>query len=214
MPGRSDRADRADGTRDLILTSAERLFAEHGVGVVSNRRVGAAAGQGNNFAVGYHFGAKAELVRAIIRKHTDHVERIRREMVAEVGDSRDPRDWVACLVHPTVRHLAESDPPTWFARFGAQIMTDPALWEIMIEEALSTPSLVRIMDSLNATLPVLPVRVRLARNHMARNLIVHMCAEHERALADGSTDGDWCQLAGDLVDAIVGLYTASVAPGR
>src|SRR4051812_47521222 len=61
-------------TREQILTVAERLFAELGVGAVSNRRIGEAAGQGNNTVVGYHFGTKAELVRAIVRRHTGQVE--------------------------------------------------------------------------------------------------------------------------------------------
>ena len=67
--GRISRAERAHATRELILTAAEQLFAEHGVVAVSNRQVSEAAGQGNNTAVGYHFGTKADLVRAIARKH-------------------------------------------------------------------------------------------------------------------------------------------------
>ncbi|MEV0038015.1 TetR family transcriptional regulator, partial [Streptomyces sp. NPDC050804] len=56
MTGRAVRAERGDATRELILVTAERLFAEHGVFAVSNRQVSEAAGQGNNAAVGYHFG--------------------------------------------------------------------------------------------------------------------------------------------------------------
>src|SRR5699024_7108128 len=59
------RADRGAGTREVILDTAERLFVEHGTGVVSNRQISEAAGQGNNTAVGYHFGTRADLVRAI-----------------------------------------------------------------------------------------------------------------------------------------------------
>src|ERR1700686_2031953 len=59
------RNDRASTTREAILTAAERLFAEHGVYAVSNRQVSEAAGQGNNAAVGYHFGTKADLVCAL-----------------------------------------------------------------------------------------------------------------------------------------------------
>jgi AcrR family transcriptional regulator len=49
---KSVRAERAGATRDLILATAERLFAEHGVFAISNRQVSEAAGQGNNAAVG------------------------------------------------------------------------------------------------------------------------------------------------------------------
>jgi AcrR family transcriptional regulator len=61
---RASRAERNDVTRERILTAAERLFAEHGVSAVSNRQVAEAAGQGNTAVVGYHFGTKADLIRA------------------------------------------------------------------------------------------------------------------------------------------------------
>src|SRR5689334_11875996 len=121
--GRPLGPERAHPTRELILAAAERLFAEHGVFAVSNRQVSEAAGQGNNTAVGYHFGTKADLVRAIARKHAEQIERLRLRMVAEI-EPADARDWVSCLVRPVTDHLAALGSPTWFARFGAQVMTD------------------------------------------------------------------------------------------
>src|SRR2546430_756017 len=114
---RTLRADRAHTTREQILTAAERLFAEYGVFAVSNRQVSEAAGQGNNTAVGYHFGTKTDLVRAIARKHSAQIEEIRQRMVAEIGDSTDVRDWIRCLVRPVAEHLAAVGSLTWFARF-------------------------------------------------------------------------------------------------
>jgi AcrR family transcriptional regulator len=98
MAGRPTRMDRGSATRDLILDTAERLFAERGIHMVSNRQISDASGQGNSAAVGYHFGTKADLVRAIARRHSDDLERIRVHMVAEAAGSTDIRDWVACLV--------------------------------------------------------------------------------------------------------------------
>ena len=91
-PSRSSRTDRASLTREAILVAAERLFAEHGVFAVSNRQVSEAAGQGNNAAVGYHFGTKTDLVRAIEHKHAIPVEKLREQRVAEMGsDSTELR---------------------------------------------------------------------------------------------------------------------------
>jgi AcrR family transcriptional regulator len=203
---------RAAATRESILTAAERLFAEHGVFAVSNRQVSEAAGQGNNTAVGYHFGTKADLVRAIARRHSAPIEEIRQRMVAEVGDSTDVRDWLSCLVRPTAEHLDRVGSPTWFARFGAQIMTDPALRPIMVEESQSSPSLVRIIEELHRCLPDLPPEVRAERADMVRQLLVHMVAERERALADGTPTprASWDDAATGLVDALVGLWLAPV----
>ena len=208
----SGRTDRAAETRELILAAAERLFAEHGVFAVSNRQVGGAAGQGNNFAVGYHFGTKVDLVRAIVRRHAQPMEDRRRWMLAEIGRSTDVRDWVACLVRPFTEHLAELGVPSWYARFGAQVMTDPGLRLIIIDEALSTEPIQRVLDGLNRCLPALPVPVHLERSAMARNLVVHTCAERELALASGTATAraSWEDTATGLADAVAGLWLAPV----
>ncbi|MFF5669389.1 TetR family transcriptional regulator [Streptomyces hygroscopicus] len=212
MAGRTVRDERAEATREAILATAERLFAERGVYVVSNRQVSEAAGQGNNAAVGYHFGTKADLVRAIVRKHAQQVERGRERLLREIGDSTDVRDWVACLVRPVLEHLAELDGPTWYARFCAQVLTDPALHEIVAEESLASPALRHTLDGFNRCLPELPLEVRVERGDMARNLIVHMCAERERALAENTATprSSWHDAATGLIDGIVGLWLAPV----
>ena len=206
------RADRAQATRELILTAAERLFAEFGVFAVSNRQVSEAAGQGNNAAVGYHFGTKADLVRAIARRHLGPIEEIRQRMVAEIGDQPDVRDWVGCLVRPVTEHLAAVGSPTWFARFGAQVTTDPAFRSIIVAESQSSPSLVRIVAGLNRCLPDLPAEVHAERSDMARHLLVHTLAERERALAEHTPTprATWHAAATGLIDAVVGLWLAPV----
>ncbi|MEU6355778.1 helix-turn-helix domain-containing protein [Streptomyces sp. NPDC047072] len=216
MAGRTAREEQVSATRELILTAAERLFAERGVLAVSNRQVSEAAGQGNNAAVGYHFGTKADLVRAIARKHHVRVEAIRVRLLERIGDSPDVRDWVDCLVRAVPEHLAALGSPTWFARFCAQVMTDPVLQQIMVEESMSSPSLQRIVEGLHGCLPELPADVRAERSDMARQLIVHMSAERERALAEGTPTprASWHDAATGLGDAVVGLWLAPVTTGR
>jgi AcrR family transcriptional regulator len=211
---RTARTDRASTTQEAILVAAERLFAEHGVFAVSNRQVSEAAGQGNNAAVGYHFGTKTDLVRAIEQKHRGPIERLREQMVAELGASPDMRDWVACLVCPLTDHLAALGNPTWYARFAAQAMTDPAYHNIVVKDALSSPSLVQVIDGINRCLPELPVDVRVERNLMARNLLMHTCADRERAMAAGTSvpRSSWQTAGSGLIDAIVGLWLAPVTP--
>jgi AcrR family transcriptional regulator len=206
------RAERVNATRELILSAAERLFAEHGVFAVSNRQVSEAAGQGNNAAVGYHFGTKTDLIRAIARRHAEVTERLRARMVSEIAGSTDVRDWVECLVRPAVEHLEGLGSPTWFARFGAQVMTDPTLREVMVEETLTSPSLQQIIDGVHRCLSELPAEVWAERAEMSRQLIVHVLAERERALAEGTPTprSSWQDAADGLVDAIVGMWLAPV----
>ncbi|MGW7426544.1 TetR/AcrR family transcriptional regulator [Streptomyces sp. NPDC054813] len=212
MAGRAARAEQAGATREAILGTAERLFAEQGVYAVSNRQVSEAAGQGNNAAVGYHFGTKADLVRAIAARHFDRIEQIRVRLLAAVGDSDDVRDRVDCLVRPVTEHLAGLGSPTWYARFCAQVATDPALCEIMVEESLASPSLREAVAGLSRCLPELPPEVRAERGQMARTLILHTCAERERALAEGTDTprATWSDAATGLTDALLGLWLAPV----
>ncbi len=200
---RTARSERASTTQEAILAAAERLFAEHGVFAVSNRQVSEAAGQGNNAAVGYHFGTKTDLVRAIEEKHRAPIERLREQMVADIDTSSDMRAWVGCLVRPLTEHLAALGNPTWYARFAAQVMTDPAYYHIVVKDALSSPSLVQVIDGINHCLPELSAAVRAERNVMARNL-----------LATGAPvpRPSWDAAASGLIDAIVGLWLAPVTP--
>ncbi|MBU8831383.1 TetR/AcrR family transcriptional regulator [Mycolicibacterium goodii] len=209
---RTPRADRAGSTQEAILKAAERLYAEHGVFAVSNRQVSEAAGQGNNAAVGYHFGTKTDLVRAIEHKHRGPIEFLREQMIGSVQGSTDLRDWVGCLVHPLTDHLAALGNPTWYARFAAQVMTDPAYHNIIVRDALSSPSLVQVIEGMNSCLPDLPTEVRAERSIMARNLLMHSCADRERALAQGAPvpRASWQGAASGLIDAIVGLWLAPV----
>ncbi|MEI8409140.1 MULTISPECIES: TetR/AcrR family transcriptional regulator [unclassified Kribbella] len=206
------RTERVNATRELIMATAERMFAERGVHEVSNRQISEAAGQGNNTAVGYHFGTKTDLVRAIVRKHSEPIEARRRELVAEVGATPDVRDWVTCLVRSATDHMGSLGTPSWLARFSAQLMNDPSLRKIQIEESLTSPTLQQILEGLNESLADLPLPVRMERNDMARHLIIQMTAEFERALAEGTPTAraTWAEMADGLIDGIVGLWTAPV----
>ncbi|MCB5910056.1 TetR/AcrR family transcriptional regulator [Streptomyces pinistramenti] len=213
MTGTGARSARISATRELLLSAAERLFAEHGVAAVSNRRVSEAAGQGNNAAVGYHFGSKGELIRAIVRKHNERIEQMRAEMVERACGSTDVRDWVACMVDPFVHHIAGLGVPSWFGRFYAQIGTDPVYREIMTDESLHSPSLVRTVEGLNNCLSGLPLEVRVERGDMMRHLVVLVVAERERALAESGPTArtSWQQTATGLSDAVAGLWLAAVS---
>jgi Tetracyclin repressor-like, C-terminal domain len=135
-------------------------------------------------------------------------------MLDQLGPDAGLRDWIACLVRPSTEHLATLGAPTWYARFSAQMMTDPALRDIMIDEALASPALQQILEGLNRCLPTLPVEVRRERGDIGRHLLVHMIAERERALAEDAPTprATWADAATGLIDALVGMWTAPVTP--
>jgi AcrR family transcriptional regulator len=210
---RRTRADQVEATRARILMTAERLFAEHGVFSVSNRQISETAGQGNNAAVGYHFGTKSDLVRTLIRRHTVPMDAIRRRLFNQHAGSRELRDWVTCVVRPFTDHLAELGVPSWYARFAAQLMTEPKLRELTAAELADVPLMTAVTDALHRCLPGLPASVRQERDEMAMTLIVHYCAHRERTLPPGA-DGAaaWAATAVGLIDALEGLYLAPAGP--
>jgi AcrR family transcriptional regulator len=202
---------RAAGTREAILATAERLFAQHGVGAVSNRQISDAAGQGNNTAVGYHFGTKTDLVRAIVRKHTAQVELLAADRLAQQDDGAGLRGWVSCLVLPLTDHLAAQEGSSWYARFCAQVMTDPVLRQVVLEDTMEARALQATIDGVGRCLSDLPPGVRAARSDMARHVLLHTCADGERA---GQDPAGWSATAVLLIDAITGLLTAPSRSGH
>ncbi|MFC4111873.1 TetR/AcrR family transcriptional regulator [Nonomuraea zeae] len=209
------RDEQVNATREALLAAAERLFAERGVHAVGNRQISEAAGQGNNAAVSYHFGTKADLIRAIARKHAGQIERLRERMMTGIAGSTDVRDWVSCLVRPYTEHLESLGSPTWYARFTAQVMADPAFGAIMIDEALTAAPILRLFqDGLTRSLPGLPAELYSERVAMARHLVVQMCVERERALAENlpTFRPTWHDTAGGLIEAIVAMWQAPVTP--
>lgn len=62
-----DESDRAT-TKELILDTAERLFAERGLDATSIRDITGAAGV-NLGAITYHFGTKQKLIEAMFNRH-------------------------------------------------------------------------------------------------------------------------------------------------
>ncbi|MGW7517994.1 TetR/AcrR family transcriptional regulator [Streptomyces sp. NPDC054796] len=198
------------------MSAAERLYAEHGLAAVSNRQIGEAAGQGNVTAVSYHFGGRPGLVRAIMSKHGEAVDRIRQRYLDGMGGSRDVRDWVDCLVRPVPEYLGSLGVPSWHARFAVQVMTDPMMRALVTDEALVRTTLSQTLDGLGGCLRTLPAEARAERGSMARHLIIHTCAERERALAEGNAPlhASWEHTADALSDAITGLLTAPVTTHR
>ncbi|NQW91254.1 MULTISPECIES: TetR/AcrR family transcriptional regulator [unclassified Curtobacterium] len=202
------RSKRVTATRELILTAAERLYAEYGIAHISNRQIGEAAGQGNTAVVSYHFGSKHELIRAILGRHQRRINELRLLELARIDGSTDVRDWIGCFVRATTTHLAALGSPTWYGRFSAQVATDPAWADIAMDEARETPSLLRIAEGIRSCLPDLPRQVRAERNAMGRILLTQMIAEHERSLERGGPRiwSDWSDVAAALTNAISALW--------
>jgi AcrR family transcriptional regulator len=199
---------RSERARTALLDAAERLFAQQGIAQVSDRKVAEAAGNSNHSAVGYHFGGRDGLLRALVDRHLAEIE-ARGQAFSDGSDSL--LDDVRALVVPVTEVLAELPRPTWRARFLSLALHDPSVSPLMRRAAVSAPATARVARSVSARLAHLEPAVVRGRTTLMAHLISSACAEiEERAERDGA-DPDWPAVGDFLSDAIAGMLLAPIS---
>ena len=203
---------RSDAARTALLDTAERLFAEHGIAQVSDRRVAEAAGNTNHSAVRYYFGGRDGLLRELISRHVRAVEERHARLPAAddsvLGDVR-------ALVVPSMQVLDALPRPSWRGRFIGLALQEPALRDLVRGALTTLPAMAGTRRSLRARLAHLDPGVAAGRSAMIALIVTTATAEIEsRAERDG-TAPHWLEAADFLADAIAGMLTAPVTrPGR
>ncbi|MFZ2512038.1 MAG: TetR family transcriptional regulator [Gordonia sp. (in: high G+C Gram-positive bacteria)] len=201
---------QATQTRHRLLTAAEELFAARGVTAVSNRMICEAAGQGNHYAVAYHFESREGLIQALLRSHNGRIDALRRQLVDELGYIAEVRDWLRCLVQPQLEYVGTASGRTHFATICAHLVADPAYTELIYREAAQSPSLIRILEGLYRTLPNLSEHTITVRNLMTQNVLISTYADFERSRNDAAEldSESWREFSDAMVDGLLGLWLA------
>jgi AcrR family transcriptional regulator len=128
-------------TRDKLLESAERLYADNGIAGTSLRKIVADA-NANIAAVHYHFGSKAELTRAVFSRRIQAVNKERLELLASLH-SKHPdrpipiRELLYAFLSPAVLMGQDRDHGgTTFFRLAARAHaeTDENVQAVLLEE--------------------------------------------------------------------------------
>ncbi len=96
---------KEDGTRDRILRTAERLFAERGFSNVSVRQLAGEA-KVNIALIGYHFTSKEGLLSEVYRRHCEPMIEERLRGLAAASRQRG-RARVAAIIEAFVRPALE-----------------------------------------------------------------------------------------------------------
>ena len=208
--GRSVRNRAGVQTRAILLSEAERLFAERGVEHVAVRDITEAAGA-NVAAVNYHFGSKQGLIEVLVDRGAGEYARRRGRFLDALEDdeSIDLRQIVEALVVPTAEMVTSTADGRYYSQFLGRLATHPKYLSI-VNKAYA-PHTTRFLDLLRRALPELNENVRVLRFAAAKELVNQFVGEpsgrisswlstHVEVGADEMVDA--------LVDLIVGLFAA------
>lgn len=123
-----DSAAQSAETRDRILDTAERMFAERGYNAVSTRAITEEAGV-NIAAIHYHFGSKEAVLDAVFKRRLNPIN-ARREQWLEacdgpVGDPKSIAEVLCAFIVPTLE-FGETQGEHNFRLLSGRASTDPS----------------------------------------------------------------------------------------
>lgn len=178
---------RGDATRQLLLATAEQLFAERGIAAVPLRDIGIAAGQKNHAVVQYHFGDRESLVAEIISYRAKTSEDRRVEMFADLLVRGQPTvsDLVRVYVLPLASHLDEDNH--YLAFMSRYILENGGYARLSTapDPIIPTATASTILNLLPRLLSDLPETVLEERCMFMLTGTVHTLARYQAVLAAG-----------------------------
>ena len=212
IQGPRDATNRAGrDTRERLIITAERLFAERGLDDVTIAEIARGA-DANGAAVHYHFGSKQNLIRAILEYRSSQLYEHRHDMLqalAERGD-RTVRSVVEVLIESLANVYATAGPEGYaLPGFLAALSAHPQFSRLRSE--VLGPTSTELVEALCAAVPNLEVpraRIRLLfATQVVDQIVGQPHAAREVFASLGQPPGDAPVLA-ELVDFLVGGFTA------
>jgi AcrR family transcriptional regulator len=207
------RSNAADGSRERLLETAERLFADHGIDGVSLRQIAAAAGNGNNSVIQYHFGDKAGLMRQIIVRRVARFEPRRRALLANAEAEGRPDDLRPLLeiIFLPLAEATDSDGRPVYVRFIMEFLT-----RFQYQEGTEHPgwapdsAAVRAVALLSKRLPFLSGAHLAQRINRAGGLFFNALIERDNARARGRTTEPEKSFMADLFAMMAAAIAAPI----
>ena len=171
-----------------LKKAAMKLFAERGVDGVTVREIASAAGQKNHGAVGYHFGSKADLIRALVVDGAKLIDERRNVDLARFqanGGEPALEDIVRTLVYPSIE-LTEPGEEECYNRF---VVLFAMTHRDSFMEALAgrwNTGFQACIQLLRARMSHLPPRLQTERIVFIESYLGAVLAARETRLADDS----------------------------
>ncbi|MBW8826495.1 MAG: TetR family transcriptional regulator [Acidobacteria bacterium] len=202
-------------TKELLLVTAERLFAHRGLTAVPLRDIGQLAGQRNNGVMQYHFGDRETVIRAIFDLRSRQINSRRLELLGELEAEQrldDPAALVRILIQPQAEGLL--DPDNHYVGFLHRLYVERQTFMLAGPgvDPVDTPSaqsFVRARQHLGRCAPHLEQSVVDARSRMIFGWAIHSLAAH---LSSGDRYREAVDVEAMLSELVNMLVPALVAP--
>lgn len=173
---------------EALKAAALRLFAARGVDGVTVRQIAEAAGQKNHAVVGYYFGSKEDLVRAVVVHGARMIDDLRNLMVDDLERRGEPLR-VEDITSLLVRSSLAADTPPWsecYNRFVTMLsLSNRPLFMAALDGRWNSGYL-RCLDHLRRLLSHLPAEVVTQRLVFLGSALGGVLAGRESELADRS----------------------------
>ncbi len=153
--------DAGGGTRDRLLDSAEKLFAQRGFLATSVRDITADAGC-NVAAVNYHFGGKDNLYREMFRRRLATVRERRMARLRDALDRMEPAPSLETVLRSItgafLEPLVAPDTGRWFLQLLSREMVERRLPADIFFDEMVEPTNTTFAEAIRKACPHLDVR--------------------------------------------------------
>ena len=184
---RTPRKPRSDAAEHLKAV-ALRLFAERGPDGVTVRQIAEQAGQKKHAAVGYHFGSKEALIRALIIDGARAMDERRcawLDSVEAAGGPANVRDVVDGMIRTSLDpDLAPGEES--FNRFFLLLTLAQRSFFMEALEGRWNVGYLRCLDHLRRLMPDMPMRLKNQRFVFLGATLGALLSAREAELADRS----------------------------
>lgn len=209
---------QTSGTRELIIDTAERLFARDGFHATSLRDIAKDAGI-HVGSISYHFASKEGLLLEIYRRHCRPMNQRRAELLREAERIADPDQRLEAILRAYVlpAFSSGSDLAGGGARFTRLRAVMSAEGNDAVKEVIASTfdaTSHALIDAIGRCLPALPRPVIVWRCHFLLGALYYTLVNPERVtrLSRGRAKGDNFDEAVDqIVRATIAALKAPAA---
>lgn len=202
-------------TRELLLLTAERLFALEGVDAVSTRRIAQEAGQRNSSALQYHFGSKDQLIQELMALRMRSLNARRESLLAQLeaeGRLYEATSLVAAQAVPLLEQLRDPESH-WVGCLHQLFSRAHGMERFAAADPALNSGVMKVSAGLESCMAHLPQVIRYQRLSLMGTQIVHVSADYYYQRERGEALPPLGDIASALVDFLVGGLLAPVTEG-